>query len=131
MSRRNFFPILLVFVLGCLLFLAGRASLAGWNMDYRVLIGGNAVLFLATGLSLLLYRRALRSSQIHAFIRVVYGSLLIKMFFCIVATLIYLWMVGRAASKWSIIGCFVLYILYTYLEVKVLIQLNKKSSPNA
>jgi hypothetical protein len=131
MSGRIYLSILLVFVISSLLVVVLRSTLAGWDMDYRVLLGGNIILFLASALSLYLYSRALKSTRIHAVVRVAYGTMMIKMFGCIAATLLYLWAAGPSASKRAIIACFSLYIIYSFLEVKILMQLNKKSSPNA
>jgi hypothetical protein len=130
-TGRSFLPIALTFVLSSLFIWIARSLLAGWDMDYRVLLVGNGILFLATGLSFYLYSKALRSANVQAFLRMLYASLLIKMVFCIAATLLYLFLAGGEVSKHAIIGCFGLYVLYTFLEVKVLMQLSKKGSRNA
>ena len=130
-TGRPFLPILLTFVLSSLLIWIVRARLAGWDMDYRVLLLGNGILFLATTISFYLYSKALRNANVQAFLRMVYGSLIIKMVFVMAATLLYLFLAGREVSKHAIIGCFGLYILYTFLEVKVLMQLSKKPPKNA
>jgi len=130
-AGRPFLPIVLAFVLSSLLIWIVRARLAGWDMDFRVLLLGNGILFLATAISFYLYSKALRNANVQAFLRMVYGSLIIKMVFVIAATLLYLFLAGREVSKYAIIGCFGLYILYTFLEVKVLMQLSKKPPKNA
>jgi hypothetical protein len=130
-TGRSFLPIVLTFILSALLIWVARSLLGGWNMDYRVLLVGDLILFLATGLSFYLYSKALRNANVQAFLRMIYVSLLIKMGFCIAATLLYLFLAGGEVSKHAVIGCFVLYFLYTFLEVKVLMQLSKKGSRNA
>lgn len=130
-AGRPFLPIVLAFVLSSLLIWIVRGRLAGWDMDYRVLLLGNGILFLATAISFYLYSKALRNANVQAFLRMVYGSLIIKMVFVIAATLLYVFLAGREVSKHAIIGCFGLYILYTFLEVKVLMQLSKKPPKNA
>jgi hypothetical protein len=100
-------------------------------MDYLVLLTGNGILFLATGLSFYLYSKALRNANVQVFLRMLYTSLLIKMVSCLAATLLYLFLAGAAVSKYSIIGCFCLYLLYTYAEVKILTRLIKKLPKNA
>ena len=128
---RAFLPIALIFIVSTLLIVAGRSWLGGWDMDFRVLLIGNGILFLATGLSFYLYSKALRNQNIQAFLRMVYSSLLIKMGFCIAATLLYLFLAGPEVSKHAILGCFGLYILYTFLEVKVLMRLTTNSGPRS
>jgi hypothetical protein len=126
---RAFLPIALFFIVSTLFILIARSWLEGWNMDFRVLLIGNGILFLATWISFGLYSKALRNNNIQAFLRMVYGSLLIKMVFCIAATLLYLFLAGHEVNKHAILGCFGLYIVYTFLEVKVLIQMSKKAPP--
>ncbi len=56
--------------------------------------------------------------------------LLVKMLVCLLATLLYVLLAGPP-NRNAIIGCFIWYILYTYLEVRILTQLNKKAPKNA
>jgi hypothetical protein len=59
-----------------------------------------------------------------------YGSLVIKMFACLLATLAYASLAAKQVNRNGIFGCFGLYILYTWLEVRILMQLSKKSPKN-
>ncbi|MHA4809816.1 hypothetical protein ACX0G9_17005 [Flavitalea flava] len=123
--RRQFLPILLIFILSSLLFLVAKQWLTGRNVDPMVLLTGNAILFLATAISFVLYTKALRNANVHVFLRMLYASLLIKMFFCLAATLLYALMAGPGVSKIAILGCFGLYVIYTFAEVKILMRLSK------
>lgn len=130
-AGRSFLPIPIVFLAVTLLIWAGQPVLAGWNADYRVLLGGNAVLLLVTSASFYLYIRGLRSkANAYSFVRMMYGSLVVKMLVCLLAVAGYL-MTPGPPNKNGILGCFILYILYTYLEVKILTQLTRKSPKNA
>ncbi|HVU54037.1 MAG TPA: hypothetical protein VHD83_03240 [Puia sp.] len=130
-SGKSFWPVAAIFVIVALLALAARNWLAEqWKMDYLVLSVGNLVLFLATAFSFYLYSRALRNKNVHLFLRMMYSSLLIKMVFCLAATLLYLFIAGKDVNKAAIIGCFVLYMVYTYIEVKILMRLSKNSPKN-
>ncbi len=126
-TGRSVLPIAILFVSSSLFIWIARSWLGQW-MDYKVLFSGNTILYMATNISFLLYSKALRNANIQAFLRMVYGSLLIKMGFSIAATLLYLFVAGKEVSKYAILGCFVLYILYTFLEVKILMQMSKGSS---
>ncbi len=128
-TGRSFLPILLVFILSGLFAFLARPLLAGWNTDFRVLLVGNAILFLVTGISFALYTKALHNANVHAFLRVMYGSLLIKMMVCLLATFIYAFVAGKGVNRNGVIGCFVLYILYTFFEVKILMNMTKKPAP--
>jgi hypothetical protein len=122
---RSFLPMLILFVLTSLLIVALKQKLAEWNMDANVLLAGNGILFVATIISFLLYIKALRNPNVQVFLRMLYGSLLVKMVFCLTATLLYVFLAGKAVSKFAVIGCFVLYLLYTFTEVKILMGLSK------
>ena len=130
-TGRPFLPILIVFLIIAALIIAGRSLLAGWNTDYRVLLGGSTVLMLVTAVSFYLYIKGLRNkTNPYFFVRMMYGSLVVKMLVCLVAIGAYLLAV-RPPNRNGIMGCFILYILYTYLEVKILTQLSRKSPKNA
>ena len=126
-SGRSALPIVTLFIASSLFIWIARSWLGQW-MDYKVLFSGNTILFMATAISFLLYSKALRNANIQAFLRMVYSSLLIKMGFCIAATLLYLFVAGKEVSKYAVLCCFALYILYTFLEVKLLMQMSKGSS---
>lgn len=119
-----------VFVVVLLLVLTFRNWLAAqWNMDYRVVLVGNTVLFIATAFSFYLYSRSLRNSNVQVFLRMMYSSLLVKMVFCLAAVLIYLF-VSKEVNKAGIMASLALYVVYTYIEVKVLMRLSKNSTKN-
>ena len=98
------------------------------GIDYRVLLTGNLLLFLVTSVSFFLYVKGLRNQNMNAFIRVMYGSLLLKFFVCLVAVLIYAMIARMAVNRNGILGCFILYVLYTFLEVRILLQKSKKNA---
>jgi len=128
---KSFWPIAAIFVIVALLALAARNWLAEqWKMDYLVLSVGNLVLFLATAFSFYLYSRALRNKNAHLFLRMMYSSLLVKMVFCLAATLLYLFVAGKDFNKAGIIASLILYVVYTYAEVKVLMRLSKNQPKN-
>ena len=129
--RRSFLPLAIIFIVTSLFFLGARGLLADRNVDFRVLLVGNIILFSATAISFYLYTKALRNDNVQVFLRMLYASLLIKMVFCLAATLLYIFWAGPAVSKPGILGCFGLYVIYTFAEVKVLMRLSKKSPKNA
>src|SRR6185312_7605467 len=101
-----------------------------WKMDYRVLLIGNSLLFGVTYLSFLLHIKGLRNPNPHVFVRTMYGSLLVKMLICLAAVMIYAMASGGMINRNGIIACFVLYLIYTVLEVRVLQQRYKKMPKN-
>ena len=127
-TGRSFLPIVLAFVVCSGLILIARPLWIGWAADPGVLLVGNVLLFLVTAASFYLYTRGLHNKNIHAFIRVMYGSLLVKLLVCMLAALIYGAIMRQAVNRNGIIGCFVLYVLYTILEIRILLQLSKKNA---
>jgi len=130
MPGKSFWPIVAVFVVVLVLVLAAHNWLAAqWNMDYRVVLVGNTVLFMATAFSFYLYSKALRNNNTQVFLRMMYSSLLVKMLSVLAAILLYLF-VSRDVNKAGIIASLGLYVVYTYVEVKVLMRLSKNSPKN-
>ena len=132
-TGRSFLPIVLTFIVVSALTLVLRPVLAAWKLDYGVLLGGNALLFLLTTSSFYLYAKGLRNNNVQVFVRVLYGSLLIKFMGCLLAVVIYAVVSHQGVNRNGILGCFVLYMLYTFLEVRILLQLStrKNVSKNA
>jgi hypothetical protein len=126
-SMLLFRPILLIFIGLSIVFFATSSALMTRGIDYRVLLTGNLLLFLVTSVSFFLYIKGLRNQNMHAFVRVMYGSLLVKFFVCLVAVLIYAMVARVAVNRNGILGCFILYMLYTFLEVRILLRMSKKS----
>ena len=128
---KSFWPIVVIFVVIALLVVTTRSWLAAqWSMDFMVVLVGNAVLFLATALSFYLYSKALRNNNTQLFLRMMYSSLLVKMVFCLIATLLYLVVAGKGFNKAGVIASLILYVVYTYAEVKVLMRLIKNQPKN-
>jgi hypothetical protein len=125
LTGRSFLPIVLTFILVSVLALAVPSVLAAWKVDHAVLLGGNGLLFLLTALSFYLYARGLRNDNVQAFLRVMYGSMLIKFVGCLLAVLIYALVSRQGVNRNGIFGCLIVYMLYTFLEVRALLQLSK------
>jgi hypothetical protein len=95
-------------------------------LEYNVLLIGNAILLLATLTSFYFYQRALRNNQVHGFLRAVYSGMLLKMTICMAAAFLYVLLARHSVNKISILGCFGLYLVYTFAEVNILMQRSKQ-----
>ena len=124
---RAYQPILLIFIVLEAAFLLLAALLLVWGIDYRVLMTGNVLLFVVTTISFVLYIKGLRNQNPHVFVRVMIGSMLVKFFVCLVAVMIYGMIARAAVNRNGVLGCFVLYVIYTYLEVRMLLRMTKRS----
>jgi hypothetical protein len=123
---RPFVPIVLIFAVTTLLFLAVPSLKFLWNMDKRVMIAGNCILFVATFISFYFYSRSLSNNNVHAFLRMIYGGMFAKMMICLFAALIYIMIVKKDVSKGAIFGCMFLYFVYTFVEISIVMKLSRK-----
>jgi hypothetical protein len=132
MTRKRpkaFLPLVLFFVALNGFFIAGGAMLRRWNADRDVLIIGNVLLFAITLLSFVVSSKGLRSTNTHAFVRSVYGSIMLKLFLCIIAALVYIAVYQKNLNKPALFTLMGLYLVYTFMEVSILMKLLKQK-PN-
>ncbi|MEO8406569.1 MAG: hypothetical protein ABI480_18300 [Chitinophagaceae bacterium] len=120
-------PILILFVALTGFFIAGRNFLAKRNIDQEVLIAGNLLLVSVTVISYLLFIRSIKSTNPNAFVRAMYGSFILKFFVIAIAAFIYIMVTKSSVNKGALIVCMILYLLYTFIEVSVLLKLMKKN----
>jgi Ca2+/Na+ antiporter len=125
-AARPLFPVILLFVLLNAFFISGRTLLEKWSIDREVLIVGNLILFVVTLLSFWLGQRGLRSGNVQAFIRSIYASFIVKFFIIAVAAFIYIVAVKKNVNRPALIACMCLYLVYTFLEVSILMKMAKE-----
>ena len=122
---RIFLPVLLLFIVLNGFFLTAGKLASKYNIDTGVLIGGNLVLFIATAVSFFLYYKALRNNNVQAFLRMIYGGMFLKMMICLSTGFIYIMVGGRNVNKGAIIGCLLLYLVYSSIEIGLLLKQSK------
>jgi hypothetical protein len=125
---REFLPVVLLFIILNALFIAGRSALQRWGADQEVLIWGNVLLFAITLFSFLMAKRGLRHPNPHKFVNGVYSSILVKLFACMIAALLYIAIYKANLNKPALFTCMALYLVYTFLEVSVLMKMLKKNA---
>src|SRR5215831_12861318 len=125
-AARAFLPLTIIFVITSSLFLSLRSLFIQWGADTDVLVIGNIILFLATAFSFYLYYRSVNNKNAQVIVRMVYSGLIVKLIVCLVAAFAYISMAGKTVSKGAIIGCFIIYLIYTYTEVAILMKLSKQ-----
>ena len=130
MKRRSglkgFMPVILFYIVLNGLFITGRPLLQRWGADQDVLIYGNLFLMLITLASFLLARRGLTNPNPHAFVRAVYSSILLKLFVCLIAAAVYISIYKKDLNKPAFFTLMGLYLVYTFLEVAVLLKALKQ-----
>jgi uncharacterized membrane protein YwaF len=108
------------------LFLDNRKVFDHAGIDGTVVLVGNFILFVATFLSYVIFRRSIKTANPHAAVRGMYKSFMIKFFVCLLAAVIYIMAAKNDVNKSGLIICMGLYIIYTVLEVAALQKLLKK-----
>ena len=123
---KKFIPVIGLFLLvNLILFIFGNSlKESGFNIWF--LVAANAILFLITFLGFYVQTKGVRSTNVNAFVRGVYSSLLIKMFIIVVAIVIYILAMGGKTDQLSILTAMGIYIIYTAVEVVQLMKIARK-----
>ncbi|MHA4847710.1 hypothetical protein ACX0G7_26320 [Flavitalea antarctica] len=123
---RNLMPVILIFIAVTLICLALPQLLSGWSIDPLVLLAGNIILFIATLISFMFYRRSLSNDHAPFFMRMIYSAMFAKMIICMVGAFIYIVTYKKNVSKGAIFACMFLYFVYTFVELSVVLKLSKE-----
>jgi len=122
----GFMPVVLVFIALNGFFVAGRNMLNRWGVDQSVVMIGNILLVFITLFSFLMAKRGLNNPNPHAFVRSVYASVMLKLFVCIIAAFVYISIYKSSLNKPGLFVCMGLYLVYTFLEVSILMKMLKQ-----
>jgi len=130
--QQLYIPLIVLFGLVnaiCFLF---SDSLKQKQIDPIMVAGANTLLFVICSISSRSQIKQINNSNPHAMVRSVMGSVVLKLFVLGTAAFIYLYNVGEAQSVNGIFLSMGLYILYTWLEVKMAMKLKptKKDGSN-
>lgn len=124
---KAFLPITIIFLITNTFFMVGRSLLTKWGVDTDVLLIGNLLLVLLTIFSFYQHTRALRNKNLHAFLRLLKGSMLIKMAICGVAAFIYIVTAGKGVNTGGVLGFMLLYFVYSLTEAAIVMKLSKQN----
>ncbi|HEV3222125.1 MAG TPA: hypothetical protein VGZ90_04565 [Puia sp.] len=123
------FQIIYLFLASSFLFFLLKFLLPGTIVNYNVLLYGNLLLFVVSWISARMSTRAVVHKNVQVFLRLVYGSFLMKFFVLAIAAFVYISIFKKEVNKPALFGCFGLYIIYTFIEVRSVLKQSKK--PNA
>ena len=127
-QKKIILPLIAIFVLFSGALTAARHLLAKWGIHSEVLIIANILFFLISLMAFVMQQKALNNSNPHVFVRSVMAGMLIKMFVCIIAVIIYRLVAGNNTSKISVFASMFLYLMYLSVEVAVITKLNKQKN---
>ena len=123
---KTFRPLFFVFLLVNTGLFSSRSLLSKWNISSDVIIIGNIILFIATAVSFYFYYRSFSDNRAQGFLRMIYAGMFIKMMVCLVSSFLYIMIAGKEVNKGGIVICMGLYLLYTILEVVILMKASKQ-----
>lgn len=119
-------PVLYLFFAINILILIAFSWLKSAGLDPVVLLFGNLIVFLLTLISFYLIKRGLSSSSTSGFLSSVYSSFIMKLIFAAIIVFIYVKLSGDQMNSPAVFVSMLLYLVYTYMEVKGLLHLLKK-----
>lgn len=122
------FLIIFIVTTGILFFL--KDLLQGKDVDVNFIMGANALFFVLTVFGFAIQLRGSHATNINAFLRGIYSSLLVKMFAVVIALVIYIGIAGGAVNTAAVMTSMGLYFLYAGVEVAQLMKIVRKK-PNA
>jgi hypothetical protein len=126
--RKAFLPLFYIFLILNSIFILLNIFWPGTAVNYHVLLAGNCLLFIVGFISLRLSSLALMPKRVQGFMRLVYGSFLLKFFILALAAFIYIYIYKKNINKPALFGCFALYFVYTFFEVRTVMQQSKKTN---
>ncbi|HLD52780.1 MAG TPA: hypothetical protein VJA82_05730 [Sediminibacterium sp.] len=130
--QQSYIPLIILFgVVNTICFLFSD-TLKIKQIDPIMVAGANTLLFVICSISIRSQIKSANNTNPHAMVRGVMGSVVLKLFVLGTAAFIYLYNVGEAQSVNGIFVSMGLYIVYTWLEVKMAMQIKptKKDGSN-
>lgn len=122
---KKIMPLLAVFTLINIVFIAFENFWKSINITAAIVLLGNALLFLLSILSIWLHLKASHNKNPNVLVRSIMGSTLLKMIIIGATVIWYTKFYAAAKSKISVIIIMVAYLLYTFLEVRIALKINK------
>jgi len=124
--RKALRPILILFAVVNVLAVALYSTMKKVGIDADVLLAGNLFICMLTLVSFWMMNNGLKSKSTAGFMSSVYGSFIIKLVLAALVVVIYAQWKGASMNTPGLLSSMFLYLVYTYLEVKGLLELVKK-----
>ena len=128
MDLKKTVPLFIIFILFTFFILLFQSVLTKFGLDRNVLLIANTLFLILGIITFIIQQRALQNSNPNVFIRSVMSVMMIKMFVCILAVLIYVLSMKDSYSRSSIFAGVFLYFVYLIIEVNVLLKLNNQKN---
>jgi len=125
MFNKSIVPLVIVFLISAALILVFRNDLTLHGFNWQVLSGGNLFIYLITIVSMHMLTKGINAENTNAFLRNAYGGIMFKLFGCAAAAFIYILVSGKNINRSSLFTCMFLYLIYTFIELSVIMKLSK------
>ena len=126
--RKFIITIAFIFFATSILFLILKKTFVQWDIDTTVLMAANILLFIISIATSMLQRKALNNSNPNVFMRSVMLGMMIKMFVCAGAVIVYVLMDPNSFNGTAIFIFMLLYVVYLVAEVGAIMKLNKRTN---
>jgi heme/copper-type cytochrome/quinol oxidase subunit 3 len=127
-GKRAYVPVIYFFLIVSALILIFQFLMPGTTINYPVLLIGNGLLFIVGMITVQMTVKALSDKNTQVFLRMMYGSFLLKFFVFAIAAFIYIRLFKKEVNKPALFGCLGLYILYTVIELRSALKQSKKKN---
>ena len=121
-------PVILLFLIFNILFMQSKNLFAKWGMNADVLLWANILFFLLNVITFLLQKKGVANKNPNVFVRSVMGSMMIKMFVCIIAIGLYAFVWKQYFTKMTVLAAMGLYLIYLGVEVAAATKMNKQAN---
>ncbi len=121
-------PLFITFLVLIILIFAANFFYADRGVDYTVVMAANCLFFL---ISLFVFRmqyKAMFNSNPNVFIRSVMMGMIIKVFACIIAVVVYYFLSRHLFNKPAVYISMIIYIVFLVVEVRTIMKLNKSKN---
>ena len=119
-------PLMIAFVIITVFSLGFRVALETGKVNVNVVLGANLILFLFSMFNIYFQSKNIHNPNPNAVIRGVMAGMFLKLFGLAAAAVIYLFAAGSNRSVYAVFAGMGLYIIYTWLEVRISLQLKPK-----
>jgi hypothetical protein len=123
-----FKPVIFLFIIVAILVFIFSNWLDAHEVNHSVLLVANVILLLLIFITGFLHIKAAENSNPHAFVRSITLSAFIKLIVIAVAIFIYLNSSGVNKSIYAVGAAMMLYVIYTVVEVRAAMRLNRKKN---
>lgn len=123
LSSRFLLPLFSVFAIITILVFLLKPVLNNYGIDSHVLLAANVIFLLINIIVFLFQKKALQHSNPNVFVRSVIAGMMIKMFVCAIAVLLYVVSIGNNYNKKAVFIALFVYLIYLAAEVAILMRL--------